>query len=77
MSTLIHNLKEPFSTTFGMLLFIALGINFFTLYPRELSAMEIIGALIVAGILAFGNPKTFFNRLGKGATEKIFPEKQS
>jgi len=71
MNALRNNLKEWFSSFIGAAILILLGINFFTLWPRELTLYEQLGALVIAGVFLFGNPKAFFARLEKLFTQKL------
>jgi len=69
--SLKENIKEWFSTIIGALLFIVLIVNFFTNWPQELTLYQQLGALVLAGVFLFGNPKAFFARLEKLLTKKI------
>lgn len=71
MSVLRNNLKEWFSTVIGAIILLILVVNFFTLWPRELTISQQLAALVIAGVFLFGNPKTFFARLEKIFTQKL------
>lgn len=71
VKTVIDNLKEPVSSALGFILLLFLIYNFFTHVPRDLSTLEFLMALTLAGVLAFGNPKVFFIKLSEVILNKI------
>jgi hypothetical protein len=71
MKTVRENLTEWFSTAFGGLLLLAIAINAFTDFPQKLDWSVSISIAILAGVLMFGNPKTFFTSMGTVLVDKF------